>query len=145
MDVAIAAGASGVHLKERSFSPEEARRIAPPGFLIGCSVHSSDAAVARRTADFLIAGTVLPTASKASADYLEWKGLQQIVNAATGTPVLGIGGLTVRSIPLLAGSCAAGLAGIGVFIPRADETVDELINKRVAEMRFAFDSARGVP
>lgn len=145
LDVAIAAGAAGVQLKERSFSPDEARRIAPPGFLIGCSVHSVAAAAARRSADFLIAGTVLPTASKPNADYLEWKGLQQIVNAAAGTPVLGIGGLDVSSIPLLAKSCASGLAGIGLFIPGRGEAVTELIKKRMSEMRFAFDSVRGVP
>jgi thiamine-phosphate diphosphorylase len=145
MDVAVAAGAAGVHLKQRSFSPEQARRIAPPGFLIGCSVHSPAAATARRAADFLIAGTVLPTASKPSADYLGWRGLQQIVNAAAGTPVIGIGGLDVSSIPLLARSCAGGLAGIGVFIPGPGEAVTELIKKRVSEMRFAFDSVRGVP
>lgn len=145
IDVAIAAGAAGVHLKQRSVRPDDARRIAPPGFLIGCSVHSTAAATARRSADFLIAGTVLPTASKQNADYLEWKGLQQIVDAAAGTPVLGIGGLDVSSIPLLAKSCAGGLAGIGVFIPGPGEAVTELIKKRVSEMRFAFDSVRGVP
>lgn len=145
LDVAMAAGAAGVQLKERSFSPDEARRMAPPGFLIGCSVHSVAAAATRRSADFLIAGTVLPTASKQNADYLEWEGLQQIVKATGGTPVLGIGGLDVSSIPLLARSCAGGLAGIGVFIPGPGETVTELIKKRVLEMRFAFDSVRGVP
>lgn len=145
LDVAIAAGAAGVQLKERSFLPDEARRMAPPGFLIGCSVHSVAAATTRRSADFLIAGTVLPTASKQNADYLEWEGLQQIVKAAAGTPVLGIGGLDVSSIPLLARSCAGGLAGIGVFIPGPGEAVTELIKKRVLEMRFAFDSVRGVP
>jgi thiamine-phosphate pyrophosphorylase len=145
LDVAIAAGAAGVQLKERSFPPDEARRIAPPEFLIGCSVHSIAAASARRSADFLIAGTVLPTASKPTADYLEWEGLQQIVNAAGGTPVMGIGGLDVSSIPLLAKSCAVGLAGIGVFIPGPGEAMNELIRKRVSEMRFAFDSVGGVP
>jgi thiamine monophosphate synthase len=71
--------------------------------------------------------------------------LQQIVNAAGGTPVMGIGGLDVSSIPLLAKSCAVGLAGIGVFIPGPGEAMNELIRKRVSEMRFAFDSVGGVP
>jgi thiamine-phosphate pyrophosphorylase len=145
LDVAIAAGAHGVHLKERSFGPSEVRRIAPPGFLVGCSVHSAAAAAARREADFLIAGTVLPTASKPGAEYLDWEGLTGVVKAAGATPVLGIGGLGVRSIALLAGSCASGLAGIGVFIPGPGELTSELIEKRVAAMRFAFDSTRRVP
>src|SRR5688572_3946777 len=33
IDVAVAAGASGVHLKEQSILPAEVRRIAPPGFV----------------------------------------------------------------------------------------------------------------
>ena len=39
LDVALAARARGVHLKEQSILPDEVRRIAPPGFVIGCSVH----------------------------------------------------------------------------------------------------------
>ena len=60
-DVALAANAAGVHLKESSFSPDQARRLAPPGFIIGASVHTPLTATARRSADFLIAGTVMPT------------------------------------------------------------------------------------
>ena len=77
VDVALAAGAAGVHLKERSILPAEVRRIAPPGFLIGCSVHGSHGIAARKSADFLIAGTVLPTASKPAVDYLDGMGLQR--------------------------------------------------------------------
>src|SRR5688572_17808781 len=39
IDVALAAKASGVHLKEQSILPNDVRRIAPPGFVVGCSVH----------------------------------------------------------------------------------------------------------
>ncbi len=142
LDVALAAGAGGVHLKESSFALEHARRLSPPGFTIGCSVHTPLTAAARRSADFLIAGTVLPTVSKAAADYLEWKGLELVVEAARGTPVLGIGGLDLGSIPMLATTGAAGLAGVGAFIPTAGQDAAEFVQKRVIDMRFAFDSAR---
>jgi thiamine-phosphate diphosphorylase len=141
VDVALAAGASGVHLKERSFPPEEVRRIVPSGFLIGCSVHSIASAAARKAADYLIAGTVLPTASKPAVDYLDQVGLQRIVEAAAGQPVFGIGGLDVRSIPILAASCAVGLAAVGVFIPADGGHVSEFVQKRVEELRFALESA----
>jgi thiamine-phosphate pyrophosphorylase len=145
LDVALAAGADGVHLKERSILPAEARRIAPPGFVIGCSVHGVDAVAARKGADFLIAGTVLPTASKPSVDYLSKDGLGRIVEAAAGQPVLGIGGLDVRSIPLLASTCAAGLAAVGAFIPATGEDLAKFVQNRVTAMRLAFDSVSGRP
>jgi thiamine-phosphate pyrophosphorylase len=145
LDVALAANAGGVQLKEASFAPDAARRMAPAGFVIGCSVHTPLTAAARRTADFLIAGTVLPTVSKAPADYLEWKGLERVVAVADGTPVLGIGGMDLSSIPLLAKAGAAGLAAVGAFIPKAAEDAVEFVQKRVTDMRFAFDSARRAP
>jgi thiamine-phosphate diphosphorylase len=142
VDVALAARASGVHLKEQSILPSEVRRIAPPGFVIGCSIHSTVAIAARKSADLLIAGTVMPTASKPAVDYLNKDGLSRIVEAAAGQPVLGIGGLDRPSIPLLAATGAAGLAAIGAFIPAAGEDVTEFVQDRVDTLRFAFDSAR---
>lgn len=142
LDVAIAAGAAGVHLKERSITPELARRIAPDPFVVTCAVHTPLTATARHSADFLIAGTVLPTVSKSPTDYLEWKGLEKVIGAAKGTPVLGIGGLSLNVIPALAASGAAGLAAIGAFIPSAGSgELKEFVKKRVTDMRFAFDSA----
>ena len=146
LDVAIAAGAAGVHLKERSISPEQVRRLRPGDFVVACAVHTPLTAAARHSADLLVAGTVLPTVSKSVTEYLEWKGLQQVVGAAKGTPVLGIGGLDLDSIPLLAASGAAGLAAIGAFIPTSgDRGLAEFVKKRVTDMRFVFDSARTDP
>jgi len=142
IDVALAAGASGVHLKERSILPSDVRRIAPPGFVIGCSVHGIAAISSRKSADLLIAGTVLATASKPSVDYLDKDGLSRVVEAAAGQPVLGIGGMDLSSIPLLASTCAAGLAAVGAFIPAAGEDPSEFVQFRVIAMRLAFDSAR---
>ena len=160
LDVAIATGADGVHLKESSIAPELAGRLSLARrpvrrsfseggslgeggeFVVTCAVHTPLTATARHSADLLIAGTVLPTVSKSPTDYLEWKGLKQVVGAAKGTPVLGIGGLDLDSIPSLAASGAAGLAGIGAFIPpRGRSGLKEFVKKRLADMRFAFDSA----
>jgi thiamine-phosphate pyrophosphorylase len=140
VDVAIAAHASGVHLKEASFLPDHVRALTPQGFVVGCSVHGSAAAIARKSADLLIAGTVLPTASKPAVDTLGKAGLEAIIRAAAGTPVLGIGGLDVSAIPMLVESSAAGLSAIGAFIPSTDEDISQFVQKRVEELRLAFDS-----
>jgi len=141
VDVALAAGASGVHLREASFLPAQVRSITPKGFIISCAVHTSASAIARKSADLLIAGTVLPTASKPTVDYLNKAGFEAIVRAAAGTPVIGIGGLDLPSIPLLAASCAVGMAAIGAFIPSTGEGIPQFVQKRVEGLRFAFDSA----
>lgn len=141
IDVAIAAGADGVHLKETSIALDMARRLVGRR-TVSCAVHTPFTAAARHSADLLIAGTVLPTVSKSPTDYLGWKGLKQVIGAAKGTPVLGIGGLDLASVPLLAARGAAGLAAIGAFIPSTGRGgLTEFVKKRVTDMRFAFDSA----
>lgn len=144
LDVALAAGAAGVHLKERSFSVQSARAITPAGFMIGRSVHEGAAQDFANTADYVVAGTVLPTASKPAVTCLGWVGLAALVRAATGTPVLAIGGIDLPSIPLVAASGAAGLAAIGAFIPEPGQGLSEFVQKRVIDMRLGFDSAHPV-
>ncbi len=152
LDVALVSGAAGVHLKESSIAPELvsafATKAADEGrpFVISAAVHTPFTAAARSSADFLVAGTVLPTVSKSRADYLGWKGLEEVVAAANGTPVLGIGGLDTDSVPALSRTGAAGLAAIGAFIPTdTDPGLKEFVKKRVIDMRFAFDSAQSDP
>lgn len=146
LDVAIAAGAAGVHLKERSFASEAVRRVAPRWLLVSAAVHTPFTAAARRVADLFVAGTVLPTASKPAADYLGLSGLQAIVAAASGTPVIGIGGLGPASMRDVAGTGAAGAAAVGAFIPAAaEQDLAAFVEQQVEAMRFAFDSATRDP
>jgi len=144
LDVALAAGAAGVHLKEQSFPVESVRRAIAPGFWVGRSVHDPATAALAGIADYLIAGTVLSTVSKPSAAFLGWDGLSAVVRAAAGRPVLAIGGISLPSIPLVSVSGAAGVAAIGAFIPGAGERLAEFVQKRVIDMRLGFDSEHSV-
>jgi thiamine-phosphate pyrophosphorylase len=136
LDVALACGADGVHLGSESFAPEEVRRITPGGFLIGRSVHNVEEA--RRHApsvDYVIAGTVFPSASKSPATHwLGIAGLEAIV-AAIRTPVLAIGGVTAERAADVAATGAAGIAAIGLFLPGGDPMAPA-----VAAVRMGFDS-----
>lgn len=143
-DVAVAAAAAGVHLKERSFPVSSARALGSAGFLVGRSVHGPALEGAAGNADYLIAGTVLPTESKPSATCLGWDGLSSVVRAAGGRPVLAIGGIDLPSIPLVAASGAAGAAAIGAFVPKAGQRLAEFVQKRVIDLRYGFDSAQSV-
>ena len=117
LDVAIACGAGGVHLRGDSIPASDARRIAPAGFLIGRSVHAVDEVPAAEGCDYLIAGTVFPSRSKDhGARLLGVDGLRAIVRAAR-VPVLAIGGVTPDRFDEIAAAGAAGVAGIGLFLP----------------------------
>src|SRR5690242_20654613 len=65
LDVALSAGAGGVHLRGDSIPAARVRALAPAGFLVGASVRTAGEAVdAARWCDYLAAGTVFPTNSK---------------------------------------------------------------------------------
>jgi thiamine-phosphate pyrophosphorylase len=117
LDVALAVGAAGVHLRGDSMPPSAVRSVTPPGFLIGCSVHSpSEAAAIGADADYLIAGTVWESGSKpVGHPVLGIDGLAAVVKAAR-VPVLAIGGVTAERAAEVAAAGAAGIAAIGLFI-----------------------------
>ena len=85
LDVAIAAGAAGVHLRSDSVPPANARALAPAGFLIGRSVHNAvDARRFGGDVDYLVAGTVWATPSKPAGHMLLGvDGLAAVVRAAS--------------------------------------------------------------
>ena len=137
LDVALAAGAHGVHLRGNSFPAIRARTIAPPGFVIGRSVHG--AAEAREVAgaggvDYLIFGPVFETASKPGQTPA---GLQTLraVASATSIPVLAVGGVVPSRLGAVAAAGACGFAAIGAF---ADDP--GALHRVVSEALRAFDS-----
>jgi thiamine-phosphate pyrophosphorylase len=139
IDIALACGADGVHLRGDSIPIGAARRLAPAGFLVGRSVHGVEEAIGAAGADYLIAGTVFPSASKAAdAPLLGIAGLRSIVQAVD-VPVLAIGGISARRIGEVAAAGAAGMAAIGLFIASHP---DAEAGCRVAELRQSVNDAR---
>ena len=144
IDVALACGAGGVHLRGDSVDVADARRLAPAGFLIGRSVHRVDEAVrAAQAADYLIAGTVFPTDSKPSATArLGLGGLQTIVRAVRA-PVLAIGGVAENRIEDIRAAGAAGFAAIGCFMrPGGAAGAGSAVSCRAIPLRDLVERAR---
>jgi thiamine-phosphate pyrophosphorylase len=133
LDVALACRADGVHLRGDSMPPEAARSIAPAGFLIGRSVHhEQEAKAAAASVDYLVAGTVFPTSSKAGlTEWLGVEGLARICRSVS-VPVLAIGGVTVDRIPGVAAAGAAGIAAIGLFANASRSLADVVVDVRAA-------------
>lgn len=128
LDVALAAGAHGVHLPGHGVPAERARRVTPRGFLIGRSVHHATEAArvaADGAVDYLVFGTVFQTASKGGVAPAGVKGLAAAA-AAVAVPVLAIGGVTADRVSEIARSGAAGLAAIGLFADACPGGIDSL-------------------
>jgi len=135
-DVAIAGAASGVHLKEDSIAAWRIRSLTPAGFLIGRSVHSAadaEAVVAAGGCDYLLFGTIYPSASKPWHSGTGVDALQEVCRRVA-LPVLAIGGVDESRTAAIAASGAAGIAAIGAFIT---EDV-QVLTGRVREMRQTF-------
>jgi thiamine-phosphate diphosphorylase len=136
VDVALLSDANGVQLGESSVSVADVRALSGGRLLIGRSVH--DVAGAQRAAedgaDFVIAGHVYETASKAGQAGRGSQFIASIV-VACPLPVIAIGGITPERV---AEVVAAGAHGVAVIsgILKADDPVR-------AAARYAEALARG--
>lgn len=121
LDVALAAGAAGVHLGEASLPVEmvaEWRRSSKRAdFRIGASCHSLEGARAaeRAGADYIFFGPVFATPSKAA--FGAPQGIERLseVCKALRIPVLAIGGVTMENAASCIAAGAAGFAAIRLF------------------------------
>ena len=124
-DVAAACGAHGVQLAAGDLAPADARRIA--GGLIGRSVHSEDEArlAADEGADFVIAGSVYPTASHPDREPGGLALIRGCVRA--GLPVVAIGGVTPARAGEVRDAGAWGVAAISALWGAADPAATTLL------------------
>jgi thiamine-phosphate diphosphorylase len=118
-DIALAAGAAGVHLRGDGPPASRVRAIVPAGFMVGRSVHTLDeidAAVADGGCDYLMFGTVFPSAGKPDGHPVA--GLDRLAEACRRSPlpVIAIGGMTPDREADVTRAGAAGLAAVGWFM-----------------------------
>jgi thiamine-phosphate diphosphorylase len=141
-DVALAAGADGVHLRGDSFAAGEVRRLMPRPCVIGRSVHGVGEAMAAGDVDYLIAGTVWQSESKPGADPLLGIDGFSVVARSVRVPVLAIGGVTIERVPVIADAGGAGVAAIGLFMDPASSRCRATALQTIAqEARARFDTS----
>lgn len=111
-DIAIAAGADGVHLTSTSMPIEAVRAVVPPTFIIGVSTHSSDEVVAAKAAgaDYAMLGPIFETPGKGSPVGLDE--VTRVVESVTPFPVVCVGGIDASNEAAVIGAGAAGVAAI---------------------------------
>ncbi len=137
VDVALGAGAHGVHLRSDSTAALRVRALVPPGFLVGRSVHGLDEAsrvAAEGGLDYVMWGPTFQTASK---PWHPGAGIAALasVAAVTSLPVLAVGGIVADNVAAVAKAGAAGFAAIGLFAETSADKLPEML--RVAIRAFA--------
>lgn len=122
LDVALAAGADGVHLGQDDLPVEAARALAPPGFLIGVSV--GDVAEARAAveggADYVALSPTFSTGTKADAGPGHGLAALHEIRAAVSVPLLGIGGIGPENVAEVIAAGADGAAVVSAVVGQED-------------------------
>jgi thiamine-phosphate pyrophosphorylase len=114
VDIALAAGADGVHLGKLDLEWREARRRLGPKFTLGGTVNdAADAAQARAAGclDYVGVGPLRFTANKRKlAPILGLEGVRELIGQLDGLPAWVIGGVEADDLPDLRAAGAAGAA-----------------------------------
>ena len=119
LDIALAAGADGVHLGLDDLPVLDARRSAPPGFLIGGTCRSPEHAEQARAdgADYVGVGPVYPSTTKQGLP--EPIGMDTLRETAKVLPAIAISGINAERVPEVMAAGAYGVA-VAAAISRAD-------------------------
>lgn len=124
LDIALAAGADGVHLGQSDLPCAAARRLAPEGFIIGVSAHTPEQAreAVADGADYLGVGAVYPTGSKSDVKTCGVEGLKAVRDAVE-IPLVAIGGITLQRVPQVIAAGADGVAVISAVVAGDDPAI----------------------
>ncbi len=97
LDIAVAAGADGVHLGQDDLPVEEARRIVGDNRIIGYSTHTVEQALVADSLaiDYIAVGPVFETSTKENPDPVIGLGLIKEVRSRVSRPLVAIGGITL--------------------------------------------------
>ena len=121
VEVALAAGADGVHVGQSDMEALDVRAKLGPDKLIGVSAHTVEEALLaeKQGADYLGVGAVFPTSSKSDVGEMSYETLKAICKAVS-IPVVAIGGISGENVGKLAGSGICGVAVISAIYAAKD-------------------------
>jgi thiamine-phosphate pyrophosphorylase len=136
VDVALAAGADGVHLGQDDLPASDARSLVGANMIMGISASTVDEAEKARAdgADYLGVGPVFATPSKADAGMpIGVEGLRRIAKSVD-VPVVAIGGINEDNVGQVLEAGADGIAVISAVTAAGD------MLEAVRRLRLAVDS-----
>ena len=121
LDVALSAGADGLHLGQGDLPLAEARRLLPVDKLLGCSCTTVSQAVRAQSegADYVAVGSIYPTLSKERYELVGPDTLRQ-VREKVSLPLIAVGGINESNIEEVMKAEADGVAVISAVLGTED-------------------------
>jgi len=121
VDLAVAAGADGVHVGQDDLPARAVRPLLRAGMILGVSTHSVAQARAAQAdgADYIAVGSMFPTRSKAEFELVGTDLLRKL-RAEIRVPLVGIGGITHANVGEVITAGADGVAVISAVCAAAD-------------------------
>jgi thiamine-phosphate pyrophosphorylase len=121
-DVALLAGADGVHLGQDDLLPRDARQALPAGAVVGWSTHDDRQmeAAAAEPLDYVAIGPVFPTRTKADARPAVGLDGVRSARARTRLPLVAIGGITADNARAVIEAGADGVAVLSAVLAGGD-------------------------
>ena len=121
LDVALLCNAHGVHLGQDDLPADAARKICPPGFIIGVSAQNAEHARLAQThgADYLGIGAVFATQSKEESEAMGLAAVRETA-AATTLPSVAIGGINLANAREVMNTGVNGLSVISAVVAAPD-------------------------
>jgi len=122
VDIAIAAGADGVHLGQEDLPPDKARALLGASRIIGFSTHSLQQALEADLApvDYLAIGPIFQTSTKEHPDPVVGLDLVSEIRRRTSRPLVAIGGITLQTGRLVIDAGADSVAIIADLLSTGD-------------------------
>jgi thiamine-phosphate pyrophosphorylase len=119
VDVALTAGADGVHLGQDDMEVEDAREILGEDKIIGVSTHSIDQfrAALETSANYFAIGPVYQTKTKENPNPVVGVELVREAKRLTDRPLIAIGGITPERAPEVIAAGADCVAAISALYP----------------------------
>jgi thiamine-phosphate pyrophosphorylase len=137
-DVARVAHASGVHLRADGPPIDRVRAFGPVHWIVGRSVHTIEVLSALGSADYVLFGTVFPSASKPLDAPAQGTDRLRAAIEASAVPVLAIGGIDPERAARCAAVGAAGVAAISLFLPEGRAAGARGVRRAAQELREAL-------
>ena len=133
IDIAMAVGATGVHIGQKDIPADIARKLIGKNMLLGVSTASVAEAVnaAKAGADYLGVGAMFPTGTKPDAGFVSMEELGRI-RKAVDIPIVVIGGISKENAMLFQPMGIDGLAVVSAVIAQPN------IKKSAADLKSLF-------